>query len=181
MERELVRLSKFLSHILRHRPQRIGLTLDDAGWAEVDELLTKANEAGRSVSREQLERVVAESDKQRFSLSADGRRIRANQGHSIDVDLGLEPQVPPELLYHGTATRFLDSIRREGLHPRKRRHVHLSRDVATATTVGQRHGRPVVLVVEAGRMYRAGLELYLSANNVWLTEQVPPEYLRFPD
>lgn len=181
MERELVRLSKFLSHILRHRPQRIGLTLDSAGWADVDELLAKANEAGKAITREQLERVVAENDKQRFSFSENGRRIRANQGHSIDVDLGLEPQVPPDLLYHGTATRFLDSIRHGGLNPRNRQYVHLSRDAATATKVGQRHGQPVVLVVEAGRMHRDGLKFYLSANKVWLTAQVPPEYLRFPE
>lgn len=175
-----MRLSKFLSLVLRHRPQRIGLALDKAGWADVPELLTKANAAGVLLTYEQLQQIVAESDKQRFAFNHDGTRIRANQGHSIDVDLGLEPLAPPEIVYHGTAVRFLSSIRQQGLLPRQRHHVHLSRDAETAVRVGQRHGKPVVLVIRAGDMYHDGHLFYRSANGVWLTDHVPPIYIGFP-
>jgi putative RNA 2'-phosphotransferase len=179
MSSPLVRVSKFLSLVLRHDPARIGLTLDPAGWAEVDELLAAAAGAGVEIDRETLARVVAESDKQRFALSPDGRRIRANQGHSVAVDLGLEPRAPPEVLYHGTASRFVDSIRESGLHPAARTHVHLSADEETARNVGQRHGKPVVLAIAAGRMHRDGRQFYMSANGVWLTDAVPAEYIAF--
>jgi putative RNA 2'-phosphotransferase len=131
------------------------------------------------IDRETLARVVAESDKQRFALSPDGRRIRANQGHSVAVDLGLEPRTPPEVLYHGTASRFVDSIRESGLHPAARTHVHLSPDEETAREVGQRHGKPVVLTIAAGRMHRDGRQFFQSANGVWLTDAVPAEYIGF--
>lgn len=172
-----VRLSKFLSRVLRHDPASIGVTLDAQGWADVDALLEGARRAGVPLTREALERVVAENDKQRYALSDDGRRIRANQGHSIPVDLGLEPVAPPEHLYHGTADRFVAAIRHDGLLPRRRTHVHLSPDEATAARVGARHGRPVVLTIDAGRMQRDGHVFYLSDNGVWLTERVPSEYL----
>ena len=172
-----VRLSKFLSRVLRHDPASIGLTLDAQGWADVDALLSGAKRAGVPLTPELLQRVVAENDKQRFSLSADGRRIRANQGHSIPVDLGLAPRRPPAHLYHGTADRFVDSIRRDGLRPQRRNHVHLSPDAATATRVGARHGRPVVLVIEAERLHADGHVFYLAENGVWLTDRVPPEYI----
>jgi len=175
----LVRLSKFLSLVLRHDPGRIGLTLDPAGWAEVDELIAAAARSGVEIDRETLARVVAENDKQRFALSPDGNRIRANQGHSVEVDLGLEPRTPPELLYHGTASRFVDSIRGSGLHAAGRMHVHLSPDEETARRVGQRHGAPVVLTIAAGRMHRDGRPFFLSANGVWLTNAVPAEYIVF--
>jgi putative RNA 2'-phosphotransferase len=175
-----VRTSRFLSLVLRHRPQAIGLALDAGGWARVDELLAALAAHGRPLAREELERIVAENPKRRFALSEDGERIRASQGHSIAVDLGLEPREPPELLYHGTARASLESIRAAGLRRGRRQHVHLSRDAATARSVGARHGAPVVIEVEAGRMHRDGLALYLSANGVWLTAEVPPEYLRFP-
>jgi putative RNA 2'-phosphotransferase len=177
---DLVRTSKFLSLVLRHQPEAIGLTLDDNGWADVDELIRLANESGHVLTRTLLERVVAENDKKRFAFSDDGRRIRASQGHSVAVDLALPPVEPPEVLYHGTATRFLDSIRAGGLHAGSRRHVHLSPDAATATKVGQRHGKPVVLVVRARAMAAAGHQFFLSANGVWLTERVPAEFLVFP-
>lgn len=127
-----------------------------------------------------LERIVAKSDKQRFAFSPDGTRIRANQGHSIQVELGLAPQAPPEVLYHGTASRFLDSIRREGLRPGQRTHMHLSKDEATAYKVGQRHGKSAVLLIAAGRMLRDGYEFLCSENGVWLTKAVPADYIEFP-
>ncbi|HET7229842.1 MAG TPA: RNA 2'-phosphotransferase [Longimicrobium sp.] len=179
MDRSLVRASKFLSLVLRHDPGRIGLSLDPAGWAEVDELLSAAARAGVAIDRETLERVVAENGKQRFALSADGTRIRANQGHSVRVDLGLEPQTPPELLYHGTASRFVESIRAGGLHSAQRTHVHLSADEATARAVGQRHGRPVILTIAAGRMHRDGHAFFRAENGVWLAAAVPVDYIDF--
>jgi putative RNA 2'-phosphotransferase len=179
MHPPLVRVSKFLSLVLRHDPAKIGLTLDAAGWAEVDELIAAAARGGVDLDRETLARVVAENDKQRFALSPDGRRIRANQGHSVDVDLGLEPRTPPALLFHGTASRFVDSIRASGLNAASRTHVHLSADAETARAVGQRHGSPVVLTVAAGRMHCDGRLFFRSANGVWLTDAVPAEYIDF--
>ncbi len=166
--------------MLRHRPDKIGLTLDAQGWADVDELLHKANQHGVALTRDRLQQVVAQNDKQRFAFNADGTRIRASQGHSIQIDLGLEPIAPPQLLYHGTATRFLTSIRQQGLLRGQRDHVHLSPDEATARKVGARHGEPIVLVVNAEKMHVAGFTFYRSANGVWLTDHVPVEYLNFP-
>ena len=174
-------LSRFLSYVLRHNPDAIGLTLDRQGWAKVDELLERARAAGVPLDRATLRRVVAENDKQRFALSPDGERIRARQGHSIPVDLGLPPAQPPEFLYHGTARPNLPSIRRQGLLRGKRHHVHLSPDEATALQVGRRHGEPVVLRIRAGKMHRDGYRFYLTENRVWLTEHVPPRYIDFPD
>ena len=181
MDRSLVRLSRFLALVLRHDPGRIGLALDPHGWACVDDLIAGAHRAGHPLDRPTLDRIVAENDKRRFALSDDGQWIRASQGHSVSVDLGLEPAVPPERLFHGTADRSLDAIRREGLRPGSRTHVHLSPDEATARAVGVRHGRPVVLTVTAGDLHRAGHAFYRSANGVWLTDEVPPASLRFPD
>jgi len=180
MEPQLVRLSKFLSLVLRHNPGTIGLALDAQGWADVDALLEAAQRHGVRLDQETLLRIVTENDKQRFALSADGRRIRASQGHSIAVDLALPPLAPPNVLYHGTTTRLLDAIKREGLHKRRRQHVHLSPDEATALKVGRRHGPPLVLTVQAGAMAEAGYLFYRSANGVWLTDHVPPQYLEIP-
>ena len=177
MNEQHVRISKFLSLVLRHEPERIGLRLDEAGWASVDELLRAAAAAGQSISREVLLDVVATNDKQRFALSPDGTRIRASQGHSIAVELGLTPMTPPPILFHGTASRFLAAILADGLHPAARRYVHLSADEATARRVGQRHGSPVVLRVDAAAMHADGHAFYRSANGVWLTGAVPPRYL----
>jgi putative RNA 2'-phosphotransferase len=181
MTQSLVSISKFLSLVLRHRPETIGLVLDTEGWADVDALLRRANAAGVALDREVLRRVVAGSDKQRFALSADGRRIRANYGHSIPVELGLEPAVPPDVLFHGTASRFLDGIGRQGLVSRGRNYVHLSPDEATAQSVGRRHGRPVVLRVQAGRMQEQGFAFYRATDGTWLTERVPARHLSFPE
>ncbi len=180
MSANLVRTSQFLSLVLRHQPEKISLSLDKQGWADVAELIRLANQAGHQLSRELLTRVVAENDKQRFAFSADGSQIRASQGHSIEVDLDLPPLEPPAVLYHGTASRFLDSIRATGLHSASRRHVHLSGDETIASQVGLRHGRPVVLQVQAAEMFAAGQRFFRSANGVWLTERVPVEYLEFP-
>lgn len=171
------RISKFLSLVLRHQPERAGLVLDEAGWVSVDDLLTGCAACGVELDRKQLEQLVRDSDKQRFALSDDGARIRANQGHSVSVALGYEPAEPPELLFHGTVERFLPSIRRQGLVRGKRHHVHLSATEDTAIKVGQRRGRPVLLKVRAGAMHRDGIAFYESENGVWLTEHVPPGYL----
>lgn len=169
--------SKFLSLILRHEPQRIGLTLDSHGWADVEELLAKSAFHKVPLTLEGLKRIVATSDKQRFVFSDDGTRIRANQGHSIKVDLQLEEKVPPEELYHGTARKNIDSIKTKGILRGERHHVHLSGDGATARKVGERHGDPVVIAVKARLMNDQGYTFYLSANGVWLTDRVPPQYL----
>ena len=171
------RLSRFLSLVLRHRPERIGVQLDRNGWADVQDLITAARAAGVPLTDGRLREVVARNDKQRFSFSRDGRHVRANQGHSITVDLELVPCAPPEELFHGTAKQSLSAIRHQGLTARGRLHVHLSGDAGTAMTVGRRHGDPVVLTVAAGDMSRQGHEFFRSANGVWLTHHVPPDYL----
>jgi putative RNA 2'-phosphotransferase len=171
------KLSKFMSFILRHRPDAIGLALDPQGWASIDELVLKGNVPGNSFSREDLMHVIETSEKSRFSLSADGQYVRAAQGHSVAVNLGLSLQEPPTLLYHGTAKRFLRSILAKGLKPQARQQVHLSVDEATARLVGQRHGNPVVLTVEARCMHAEGFQFFVADNGVWLTDHVPSEFL----
>ncbi|PID90075.1 MAG: RNA 2'-phosphotransferase [Bacteroidetes bacterium] len=170
--------SKFLSLILRHKPETIGLRLDQQGWADVQELIERMNAHGHRMDRAGLEEIVRTNAKQRFILSPDGQRIRANQGHSISVDLGYKPQSPPEYLYHGTASRFIKAIEGAGCIRRmERHHVHLSVDPSTARAVGQRHGRAVVLRVLAGQMERDGYAFLLSDNGVWLTDEVPLRYV----
>ncbi|HEX4965395.1 MAG TPA: RNA 2'-phosphotransferase [Thermoanaerobaculia bacterium] len=180
MSTSIVQVSKFLSYVLRHEPAAIGLVLDEAGWASITELIALSRATGKPLTRELIEHVVATNDKQRFAISGDGERIRANQGHSVAIELNLPVSRPPESLYHGTAERFLDSIRAQGLLRRRRQHVHLSRDVPTALRVGQRHGQPVVLEVRAAALFDTGRPFYLSDNGVWLTEAVPPQFLVFP-
>jgi putative RNA 2'-phosphotransferase len=172
-----VSISKFLSYVLRHRPESIGIELDAAGWVGVEELLGKCAAHGRALRRDELEEIVATSPKRRFALSDDGHCIRANQGHSVSVELGYEPAEPPAVLFHGTVAAALPSIRRQGLRSMSRHHVHLSADLDTACEVGRRRGHPVVLRIAAREMARAGHVFHRSANGVWLTEQVPPEYL----
>ncbi len=175
-----IKTSKFLSLVLRHEPEAAGVTLDDAGWVDVDTLLAGCVAHGKLIDREQLERVVAGSDKQRFAFNEDRTRIRANQGHSVEVDLQYEPRTPPEILYHGTATRFLDSIRAQGLLKMERHHVHLSAETKVTTQVGERHGTPVLLVIRAQEMHRAGHTFFCSTNGVWLVDAVPVSYIEFP-
>lgn len=170
-------LSKFLSLVLRHKPEEIGLQLDRQGWASTQELLEKLQQRGMQVDIDKLREVVQTNDKQRFKLSEDESQIRANQGHSIAIDLALQPQKPPVVLYHGTALRNKASILEKGLIKGSRQHVHLSNNKETAIKVGQRHGKPIVLVVDTQRMETNGFEFFLSDNGVWLTDHVPPEYI----
>jgi putative RNA 2'-phosphotransferase len=177
MQPRAVKLSKYLAKYLRHAPQEIGLTLGPGGWLPVDDLLAAAEKNGYSITYDELVECVETNDKQRFAFDVSGELIRANQGHSVEVDLQLEEREPPETLYHGTVERFLPSILEEGLVRGKRHHVHLSKDVETARKVGSRRGNPVILTVDAGRMQRDGRKFYRSANGVWLTNSVPPAYL----
>lgn len=174
--KNLDKLSKFISLVLRHKPDAAGITLDEHGWANVDELLTGVNHSGRIIDMEILEEIVKTDSKQRYSFNQDKTLIRANQGHSVLVDVELKEQEPPEFLYHGTAARFLKSIEAEGLKPMSRLYVHLSNDVGTAITVGKRHGEAVLLKVYSRDMYKNGEKFYLSENGVWLAKKVDPRY-----
>ena len=171
------KLSKFLSLILRHRPEVLGITLDEYGWASTQEIIDKMQEKGRPASLEMIQEVVRDNDKQRFKLSEDNSRIRANQGHSIKIDLNLTPLPPPPVLYHGTAVKNRTAILKEGIQKRNRQHVHLSADRATAQKVGQRHGKPIIFVVNTYKMYQEGILFYQSDNGVWLTDYVAPIFL----
>jgi len=178
VNQHLVKTSKLLSLVLRHDPGAIGITLDEQGWVDVELLLEAiAVRKGKPVDRATLEEIVATNDKKRFAFSEDGKRIRASQGHSLNVDLDLQATEPPSELFHGTATRFLESIMEKGLIPGERQHVHLSADEITAHKVGSRHGKPVILKVDCRAMRVAGSEFFLSANGVWLTASVLPQFL----
>jgi putative RNA 2'-phosphotransferase len=177
MDRRLVTVSKFLAKHLRHAPDALGLTLRPGGWVSVDDLLAASARAGFTISYDELLECVETNDKQRFAFDDTGDLIRANQGHSVSVDLQLEEKVPPDLLYHGTVERFLAAIMAEGLQKGKRHHVHLSKDTETARKVGARRGQPVLLRVDAGRTHGAGFRFFLSANGVWLTDSVPAAFL----
>ena len=178
-EKETIKTSKFLSLILRHEPERVGLKLGEAGWVSVEELLQAVNRNGVSLTLDQLKHIVATSDKKRFAFSDDGQRIRTSQGHSVEVDLQYPPQTPPEFLYHGTATRFLDSIRKDGLQKMERHDVHLSAETKVTLQVAGRHGKPVLLTIRAGDMHRAGFVFRCSANGVWLVDHVPTQFIEF--
>jgi putative RNA 2'-phosphotransferase len=178
MSKQLTEASKFLSYVLRHEPESIGLSLDREGWANMAALIEGAARSGKPIDRDLIQQVVASSDKKRFALSDDGLRIRAVQGHSTDkVDIHFVEKVPPEFLYHGTATRFVESIHTEGLLPGERQYVHLSEDVQTAMSVGQRYGKPVVLKIEALRMYQQGFKFFMAENGVWLTNSVHASFI----
>lgn len=174
----LTTTSRFLSYVLRHRPDSLGLTLDKEGWVEVADLLAKSAAQGRALTRELLEEIVAGDDKQRYAWSEDGRKLRAVQGHSTrQVDIAFKPCVPPVTLYHGTATRYLSDIRKKGLQPQTRQYVHLSADKVTASAVGRRHGTVVLLQIDCKAMLAAGHRFYRADNGVWLTEAVPARFL----
>ncbi|WP_299402282.1 RNA 2'-phosphotransferase [Acaryochloris sp. IP29b_bin.148] len=176
MDQQLKSVSKFLSYVLRHRPDAIGLELDAGGWAAVSELIQCAAQHDRILSEDLIQQVVASNDKQRFRLSPDGQSIRASQGHSLPVNLDLQSLSPPPVLFHGTATRFLTSIMAEGLLPSGRQYVHLSGDFDTAIAVGRRHGHPIVLEIDTQQMQIDGHQFYQSENAVWLTHHVPAKY-----
>lgn len=180
MSKQLNKISKFLSYILRHQPEAIGITLDTDGWVNIDNLIMQANQHGEQLNRELIEQVVKTSDKKRFTISDDGVKIRAAQGHSTQqVNISHAEQMPPEFLYHGTATQFIDSIKKQGLVAGSRHYVHLSGDEKTANKVGERHGKPVVLKVKTLQMYQQGFKFYLADNGVWLTNTVPNTFLIF--
>ena len=170
------KLSKELSYILRHRPDSVGISLDSAGWCIIEDLLEQMNAHGTSIDRATLNRIVENDHKGRYTI--DGTKIRANQGHSIKVDLGYKTKKPPAVLYHGTVSQFLDLIMKDGLKKMKRHHVHLSADEATAKIVGSRRGKPVILLVDSAQMEKDGYEFFLSDNGVWLTDAVPAKYLK---
>lgn len=174
---DLIRTSKFIALALRHKPDAVGLKLDGEGWAKIPELLSGLKAMGAPLTRAELDKLVADDDKGRYVISADGERIRAAQGHSIKIDAGLKPATPPELLYHGTVEKFLDSIRATGVDKRQRHHIHLSADIDTATKVGQRRGKPVILTIRASEMARAGHAFFISENGVWLVDHVPIAFI----
>lgn len=176
-EIETKRISKFLSLILRHQPETIGLKLDENGWADVEELRERSAKKKVYFSLEELDEVVETNNKKRFAFNEDKTKIRASQGHSINIDLALEALQPPDFLYHGTAEANISSILEKGIEKRSRQHVHLSADKETATKVGMRHGKPIILTIRTGKMYEDGIAFYLSANGVWLTEFVDPKYI----
>ncbi|HBG8638493.1 TPA: RNA 2'-phosphotransferase [Clostridioides difficile] len=171
------KLSIFISLILRHKPEIIGIKLDDYGYADVNKLIEKINNTGRNINIEILEQIVKEDNKQRYSFNKDRSNIRANQGHSINVNVELRELEPPRFLYHGTATRFLDNIKKEGIISKSRLYVHLSNDIDTAVHVGKRHGISIVLKINTGKMYENGYKFYLSENNIWLCEYIPFKYV----
>lgn len=170
-----IKISKYLSFILRHKPQDIGLTMDSNGWVSVNELIAKTTQFDLTTAL--LKKVVSTDDKQRYMYSDDESLIRANQGHSVGINHNLSPKIPPDTLLHGTAGRFLASILIHGLDKQKRHHVHLSEDMDTAVSVGKRYGKPIVLAIDAKKMMKDGFEFYLSHNHVWLVDSVPKEYL----
>jgi putative RNA 2'-phosphotransferase len=177
-EKNYTSLSKFLSLVLRHKPQTIGIELNAQGWTNVDILIAKMNQSGKMFDLEILKEIVRTDNKKRYTFNDDMTMIRASQGHSVDVELGYKPAAPPDILFHGTAEKFVDSILKSGLQKRSRHHVHLSKDQETAVKVGQRHGKPVVFEVSARKMFAKGFEFYESDNGVWLCDEVPVEFLK---
>lgn len=176
-EQQKKKTSKFLSYVLRHHPELINLNLDENGWTNVDELISKSTNDSQGFTFEELNEIVETNDKKRFIFNEDKTRIRANQGHSIEIDLALKSQQPPEFLYHGTAQSNIESILEKGIEKRNRQHVHLSQDKETATNVGMRHGKPIILTIKTKVMFDDGIEFYLSDNNVWLTDFVDAKYI----
>ncbi len=172
------KLSRYISLILRHKPETIGITLDRNGWADVEKLIDGIKKSGYYIDKDILETIVRQDEKQRYSFNEEHTRIKANQGHSINVDLGLEERKPPEILYHGTATKSIESIMKEGITRQTRQYVHLSTDCETALKVGRRHGKPVILEVNSETMFNDGCRFYLSDNGVWLTDTVPVKYIK---
>jgi putative RNA 2'-phosphotransferase len=178
-EEQKKKIGRKLSLVLRHNPQTIGIQLDNQGWTDVTLLLEKFGKKFGRLNLAQLQEIVEINPKKRYAFSEDGKRIRASQGHSVEVELGYELQSPPEFLYHGTATKNLDSIKKDGLQKRNRHHVHLSPDEETALNVGRRHGKPIILPIKSGEMHKAGTSFFRSENGVWLTDSIPSEFIDF--
>ncbi|MCU0437680.1 MAG: RNA 2'-phosphotransferase [Raineya sp.] len=177
-DKEALKLGKFLSLVLRHQPEIIGIELDENGWADVEQLIVGCNKKGNKLDFEKLKYIVENNNKKRYAFNEDCTKIRASQGHSIEVELGYTAQEPPEMLYHGTAEQHIESIFKTGLEKRQRQHVHLSADTQTATKVGQRHGKAVIIAIKAVQMYQDGFEFFISDNGVWLTDHVPTKYFQ---
>ena len=175
MDKDLVNISKFLSYVLRHNPQEIGLSLDSNGWGNIDELIILCNLYGHNLSKDILLKIATNDIKERFAIK--DNRIRANQGHSINIDLHADQIIPPPTLYHGTAVRFFNSIMTLGLKKMQRQYVHLSTNEDTAYDVGKRHGKPIVLKIDSGLMLKEGFVFFLSSNGIFLTEYVPPRFI----
>lgn len=174
---DLVKMGKYLSLILRHKPELINLKIDEHGWVEVDQLLKGINDSGRYISKEMLDIIVNTNNKKRYQYNDDQTKIRANQGHSIKVDVELQEKVPPDILYHGTAQKYLDKIKKSGIRKMNRLYVHLSKDIQTAINVGKRHGQPIVLVIDTKKMLRDGYKFYYSYNGVWLCDDIAYSYV----
>lgn len=177
MKSDLKNISKFMSLVLRHQPEKIGLQLDDNGWVAITALIGKLNVYGLQVDISTIEKIVITNDKKRFSFNDDKTKIRANQGHSIGVELNMKKTIPPDKFFHGTAEKFVENIFKTGIQKQNRQHVHLSATEETAKSVGSRHGKPVVLTINAKQMAEKSYVFYLSANNVWLTDVVPAQYI----
>lgn len=175
---DLVKMGKYISLILRHKPELINLKIDEHGWANVDDLLKGINNSGRYISKEILDIIVNTNNKKRYQYNNDHTKIRANQGHSIKVDVELQEKVPPNILYHGTAQKYLDKIRESGIRKMNRLHVHLSKDIETAINVGKRHGQPIVLVINTEAMIKDGFKFYYSNNGVWLCDDIDYSYVK---
>ena len=178
MGKQLKQVSKFMSLVLRHKPETIGLQLDENGWANVQELVDKMNATGAAATIELINTIVETNDKKRFAFNEDKTMIRANQGHSIEVEMNLKEVQPPEFLYHGTVEKFIDNICMEGLKKMERQHVHLINNIATAANVGNRRGKAIILTIDAAKMHGDGFVFYLSENEVWLTDEVPVQYIK---
>jgi putative RNA 2'-phosphotransferase len=181
MQKTLNEISKFMSYALRHKPQDAGITVDKNGWTRVDSLIESANKNGYELDMEKLKLIVEHNNKKRFILSEDNLKIRANQGHTIKIDLQLKKTVPPVILYHGSAVQNINSILKHGLLKKTRHHVHLSKDIPTAISVGQRYGKPVLFEIDSKQMFADGIHFYLSENGVWLCDEVKPKYLKIVD
>lgn len=175
---DLVKMGKYISLILRHKPELINLKIDEHGWANVDDLLKGINNSGRYISKEILDIIVNTNNKKRYQYNNDHTKIRANQGHSIKVDVELQEKVPPNILYHGTAQKYLDKIRESGIRKMNRLYVHLSKDIETAINVGKRHGQPIVLVINTEAMIKDGFKFYYSNNGVWLCDDIDYSYVK---
>ena len=177
-EKQLTQISKFLSLVLRHQPETISIQLDQNGWTDVNELIERANNYGVKFDREILNHIVETNSKKRFAFNETYDKIRASQGHSVDIELGYTNQKPPEILYHGTGEKSVKSIFESGLEKQSRQHVHLSSEIESAIKVGQRHGKPIVIKILAEQMYNDNFQFFLSDNGVWLTDNVPTKYLK---
>ncbi|MBA5794048.1 RNA 2'-phosphotransferase [Flavobacterium sp. xlx-214] len=177
-EKELTDKSKFLSLVLRHQPETIGIKLDENGWTDVNLLIEKVNQSGVKLDKSTLIEIVSTNSKKRFAFNENQDKIRASQGHSVNIELGYINQKPPRILFHGTSEKNVESILKIGLEKRNRQHVHLSNDIETALKVGQRHGKPIILEISTGDMFKDNFTFFISDNNVWLTDNVPNKYVK---